>query len=385
MASRSTPVIVVAPDSFKGSLSALEAAQAMARGIRRAIPCAVVLTRPMADGGEGTLDAMMGRASERVSLTVRGASGRPQSIEVGLTNAHTAIVESACILGLTDILGVSVSVEERSSHGVGEVVRHLLDRGARRFLVALGGTSTNDAGAGFLAALGIRFLDANDHEVTPLPRDFDKIVRVDAPRIDPRLSETSFLGMTDVDNPLTGPRGATCVFGPQKGLTAESSDKLDNSLLRIANLLEETLSASCLANPGAGAAGGLGFAILLLGGSLQSGADAVAREIGLRPAADEADWLITGERRSDTQTLGGKAPFVASAYARAAGIPCTLLSGSVAMEALPSLSEHFAGCFSASIGPMSLENAIDNAAALLENAAQQLANLRYTCAVEHHR
>ncbi len=292
----------------------------------------------MADGGEGTLDAMTGRVSKRLSLMVRGASGQPQSIEAGFANPDTVIVESARIIGLTDSAGTSVAIEQRSSYGVGEAIHQLLDCGARKFLIALGGTSTNDAGAGFLAALGVKFLDVTGGEVAPQPRNFDTIVRVDPSRVDPRLRAASFIGMTDVNNPLTGPRGATRVFGPQKGLAEQSVIALDDSLLRLANLLEATLGLSCHGNAGAGAAGGLGFAIMLLGGFMQSGADVVASEIGLRSAVQDADWLITGEGRSDAQTPSGKAPFVASTYARAVGVPCTLLSGSIAIESLPVLT-----------------------------------------------
>lgn len=374
------PIIVVAPDSFKGSLAAEAVARAIADGIRSVLPDAEVRECPMADGGEGSLDAIMHRGGERIPLTVQGASGVPRTIIAGMTSDGTAIVESADIVGITDPVGMSVPVAARSSAGLGEALSQLMDRGAARCLIALGGTSTNDGGAGFLAALGVRMFDSAGRRVTPTLETLPDIVRVDVSGIDSRLARCEIVGMADVDNPLCGPRGATAVFGPQKGVETDSVTRHDSAIERFSALLETALGHAHAASPGAGAAGGLGFAIRMLGGSLQSGAELVAEQIGLRAALVGADWLITGEGRSDTQTLGGKAPFAAAVCAHAAGVPPTLLSGAIDRSALALLGRHFAGCFAIADGPMSLESAIENAALLLHNAAAELTRLRFYAA-----
>ncbi|MCA7931994.1 glycerate kinase [Burkholderia cepacia] len=376
----SAPVVVIAPDSFKGSLSAEQVADAIATGIRRARPDAVVRCCPMADGGEGTLDAMLaggGTRRTRRTLRVAGASLAARDATVGVIDARTAIVETAEIVGITDPVGMSVPVDARSTRGMGEAVRTLLDEGVRRFFVALGGSSTNDAGAGLLAGLGLQCFDAGGQPVEPVPSRLADIARVDASGLDPRLKETEFIGMSDVDNPLTGAHGATAVFGPQKGVTPEQVATLDAALARFADLLEGALDRRGRDLPGAGAAGGLGFALHMLGAQFEAGAEVVARQVGLDAALAGAGWLITGEGRSDVQTLHGKAPFIACRHAQAAGVPASLLSGAVDPAALPRLSEHFSGCFSPAPGPITLDVAIRDAANLLANEAEQLTRLKY--------
>ncbi|WP_175955838.1 glycerate kinase [Burkholderia sp. BCC0405] len=373
----SAPVVVIAPDSFKGSLSAEQVADAIATGIRRARPDAVVRRCPMADGGEGTLDAMLAGGGTRRALRVAGASLSARDAAVGVIDARTAIVETAEIVGITDPVGMSVPVDARSTRGMGEAIRTLLDEGVRRFFVALGGSSTNDAGAGLLAGLGLQCFDAGGQPVEPVPSRLADIARIDASGLDPRLKETEFIGMSDVDNPLTGAHGATAVFGPQKGVTPEQVANLDAALGRFADLLEAALDHRSRDLPGAGAAGGLGFALHMLGARFEAGAEVVARQVGLDAALAGADWLITGEGRSDVQTLHGKAPFIACRHAQAAGVPASLLSGAVDPAALPRLSEHFSGCFSPAPGPITLDVAIRDAASLLANEAEQLTRLKY--------
>ncbi|OJA52326.1 glycerate kinase [Burkholderia ubonensis] len=371
------PVVVIAPDSFKGSLSAAQVADAIAAGIRRTRPDAVVRCCPMADGGEGTLDAMLAGGGTRRSVTVAGASLAARDAAVGVIDARTAIVETAEIVGITDPAGMSVPVDARSTRGMGEAIRRLLDEGVRRFFVALGGSSTNDAGAGLLAGLGLRCLDAAGQPVEPVPARLAEIARIDASGLDPRIANAEFIGMSDVDNPLTGAHGATAVFGPQKGVTPEQVATLDAALGHFADLLEAALDRRARDLPGAGAAGGLGFALHMLGARFEAGAEVVARQVGLDAALAGADWLITGEGRSDVQTLHGKAPFIACRHAQAAGVPASLLSGAVDPAALPRLAEHFSGCFSPAPGPITLDVAIRDAASLLANEAEQLTRLKY--------
>ncbi|WP_153100355.1 glycerate kinase [Paraburkholderia hayleyella] len=371
------PIIVIAPDSFKGSLSAEQAANAIATGIRRARADAVIRICPMADGGEGTLDALLAQGGERQNLSVRGAAGSTRDAAAGLLASGHGVIETAEIVGITDPIGMSVPVEVRSTTGMGDAIRTMLDAGVRQFFIALGGSSTNDGGAGLLAGLGVRFLDENGKALEPTPQQLAQLARVDISQLDPRLAEASFVAMSDVDNPLTGEHGATLVFGAQKGVRPEQASALDTTLARYAGLLETALNRSARNLPGAGAAGGLGFALHLLGAQFESGAEVVARQTGLDAALDGASWLITGEGRSDRQTLHGKAPFVASQHARAAGVPTTLLSGAVDAAALPYLAPYFMGCFSPAPGPLSLDTALREAGALLANEAEQLTRLKY--------
>jgi glycerate kinase len=375
--SSSSPVVVIAPDSFKGSLSAEQVAQAIASGVQRARPDASVRICPMADGGEGTLDAMLTRGGERRKLSVRGAAGPLREALTGVLADGSAIIETAEIVGITDPVGMGVPVEARSTRGMGEAVRALLDAGVRHFFVALGGSSTNDGGAGLLSGLGLKLFDGQGNELDGTPEQLARVARVDVSQLDVRLADSRFVGMSDVDNPLTGEHGATAVFGPQKGVKPDQVDAIDAALARFADLLEAALGRGARELPGAGAAGGLGFALHMLGAQFEPGAETVARQIGLDAALTGADWLITGEGRSDVQTLHGKAPFIACRHAQAAGVPATLLSGAVDSAALPRLADYFSGCFSPAPGPITLEAAISDAARLLANEAEQLTRLKY--------
>ncbi|WP_233839369.1 glycerate kinase [Paraburkholderia sp. ZP32-5] len=374
-ADRSAPIVVIAPDSFKGSLDASAVAAAMAEGIKRVRPDAQVRVCPMADGGEGTLNAVAGAGARLLTIDVQGAAGAQRSAAVGLLPDGSALIESAEIVGLTDPAGTSVPVLERSTTGVGEAIRHVLDLGVTTIYLALGGSSTNDGGAGLLVALGARLLDAEGNEVRPVPAQLSRVATVDIGRLDERLRHAVLIGMSDVKSPLTGRTGATYIFGPQKGVTPEQLETTDQCLARFADAVERAFDRTAREQPGAGAAGGLGFALYMLGANLEPGGEVVARKIGLDRALQGADWLLTGEGRSDGQTLSGKAPFIAARLAQAASVPATLLSGSVDPFSLVDLNGHFHGCFSIAPGPIALEDAMQNTAAYLANQAEQLARL----------
>jgi len=376
------PIVVIAPNSFKGSLSAVDAANAIAAGLRRVWPGAVLRIRPMADGGDGTLDAVLSAGGERRKARVSGAAGQRIDVAYGLIARDTAVIESAQVVGLTDAAAVAHPVEERTTRGLGELIAVLLDAGVKRFLIGLGGSSTNDGGAGLMAALGLKLLDDSGRAVEPTPAGLASLSRVDNREIDPRLAHASFTILSDVDNPLCGERGATAIFGPQKGVRADSIRAIDATLARFASLTESALRRNAKDRPGAGAAGGLGFALLLLGGELRSGAEVVADLLHLDAALDGADWLITGEGRSDRQTLLGKAPFVAAKHARAHGVPVTLLSGGIDRAALPELSRVFAGCESIVFGPSTIEACVGDAADLMTDRAEQLGRL-FAAAAAH--
>jgi glycerate kinase len=371
--------VVVAPDSFKGSLTAPAACAAIARGLARALPGVTVHARPMADGGEGTLDAVLtavGGAARRETLAVSGAGGAIVEAAYGLlphVDGRTAVIEVAQVVGITDATGMSTPVGARSTRGIGELVRALLDRDIRRFMIGLGGSSTNDGGSGMLVALGLRLLAADGQSIEPTPDGLAALTNVDSSALDPRLARCDFRIMSDVNNPLSGRMGATAIFGPQKGVEPAQSPRFDRSLAQFAALAEAAIGRSAAQCPGAGAAGGLGFALQLLGGTFASGAEVVAELVGLDEALADADWVLTGEGRSDAQTLLAKAPFVVARHAARLQVPATLLSGAVEADALTALNEHFAGCFALPNGPATLEGCVANAAMLLELRAEQVA------------
>jgi len=374
--------VVVAPDSFKGSLDAPAAAAAIAEGIVRAAPGATVVARPMADGGEGTLDAVMraaGAMATRGSLGVEGAGGARIDAGYGIVErdgAPTAVLEAAQVVAITDAAGTSVAVTSRSTRGLGEQIGALLDRGVRRFMIGLGGSSTNDGGAGLLAALGVRFVDTDGRDVAPTPGGLARLAHADASALDARLGQCEITIMSDVNNPLAGARGATAIFGPQKGVAPERVGPIDATLARYAAIVEAALGRRASERPGAGAAGGLGFALMLAGGTMRSGAEVVADLIGLDAALDGADWAITGEGKSDAQTLLAKAPSVVADRARPLRVPVSLLSGAVDAASLPALHARFAGgCFALPAGPATLDACMRDAAALLADRAEAMTRL----------
>ena len=337
----------------------------------------------MADGGEGTLDAVLmavGAAGNRRHLSACGAGGSPIDAAYGILESPvgpTAVLEAAQVVGITDAAGMGASVGMRTTRGLGEIVRTLLDQGVRRFMIGLGGSSTNDGGAGLLVALGLSLRDAAGREIAPGPEGLATLTHVDAGALDPRLASCAITIMSDVNNPLTGDHGATTIFGPQKGVTSAQIRRFDDAIARFAERAETAIGRRASDSPGAGAAGGLGFALQLLGGSFHSGAEVVAGLIGLDAALAGADWAITGEGRSDAQTLLRKAPFVVAEHARAQGVPVTLISGAIAPDALPELGRHFAGCFGLPNGPSSLDECIADASRLLANRAEQVARVLF--------
>ena len=378
--------IVLAPDSYKGSLSAEGVCAALEIGLRRVLPDADIIKRPMADGGEGTLDAvshaLAGLGARRKQALVRNAAGQPAEagyllFKHGIYEA--AMIEVAQIVGIEDAQNMAVAVCDRTSYGVGELIRLLVAEGIRHFFIGLGGTSTNDGGAGLLAALGVKFTGTFRREIAPTPNGLAKLISVDVTALDARLADCEITLLSDVNNALTGERGATAIFGPQKGVATSDVARVDGVIAAYAERLEAALQRSAVNKPGAGAAGGLGYALILLGAKFESGAQTVARLIGLADACKNADWLITGEGRTDAQTLLGKTPFAAAQIARENGNPglkATLISGGVDSASLELLNATFnGGSFSIVPGPMALDQAVIRAPELLANAAEQIARI----------
>lgn len=374
------PIVVVAADSFKGSLDAREASGAIGRGVAAARPGAELRLRPMADGGEGTLDALVAASpgSRRRTISTRGASGAALDADVAVLANGDGVIEVAAIVGLTDRVATATAVHRRDTRGVGLAIRALLDQGCRAIAIGLGGSSTNDGGAGLLAALGVRFLDDGGREVAPTPEGLARLARVDAGPLDPRLAATRIIAMSDVDNALAGARGATAVFGPQKGIAAPDVDAIDRSLARYATLVEAALGVRAAQLPGAGAAGGLGFALQALGARYASGAEIVADLNGLDAALDGADWAIAGEGRSDAQTAMHKAPWVVAGRAHAKHVPVSLLSGAIDPAARAVLDAAFDGCFALPPGPVTLEASMAQAREWLEARAFAMARLFFS-------
>ncbi|WOP18249.1 glycerate kinase [Raineyella sp. LH-20] len=323
--------IVCAPDSFKESMTAAEAAAAMARGVRRVLPDAEIVEVPLSDGGEGFLESLAAALDARlVPIEVPDALGRPVMSSYALTADGLAVIEMARAAGLEQIAPTDRDVHHSSTAGVGRLVTAALDAGATRLVIGIGGSATNDGGAGLLDALGVRYLDADGRRLVPTPAGLVGVAAVDASGLDPRLAAVTVDVACDVTNPLCGPYGASAVFGPQKGATAEDVRSLDAVLARLARLDGGTDVAD---QPGAGAAGGLGYALLRhLQARLRPGIELVTETVGLAQAVRGAALVLTGEGSVDAQSLAGKTPVGVAAIAAAAGVDTVILAGRVAPD-----------------------------------------------------
>ena len=323
--------IVIAPDSFKGSLSAEDAAVAVAEGIAGVLPDAELVLRPIADGGEGTVAAALRAGHRPLSARVSGPDGRPVDATVARDGA-TAVVELATAAGLGQL--DQPAPLTAGTAGVGQLLRAALDDGARRIVLGIGGSATTDGGAGMLQALAVRLLDADGADLPPGGAALARLDRVDLSRLDPRIREEELVVASDVDNPLVGPAGAAAVFGPQKGASPADVAELDAALTRYAAVLARDLGVDVADLPGAGGAGGTAAgAVAVLGARVVSGAQLVCDLVGLREALDGAALAITGEGALDEQTLRGKGPAEVAARAQQAGVPCLGLAGVVRLSA----------------------------------------------------
>lgn len=324
--------IVVAPDKFKGSLSAERAAQALARGARRVHPEASFHVRPIADGGEGTVDAFVTALGGRVrSVRVTGPFGDLVTAPIGLLENGRAIVEMASATGLVLVTDPSPAVRA-SSRGTGELVRAALDiAGVRTIIVGVGGSASTDGGTGAASAIGWRFLDERGEELRPGGGELTRLAHIEPP---PGGSPpTEVIGACDVDNPLIGGRGAAAIFGPQKGATPEEVVILARGLERLAEVISRDLGRDVSTIPSGGAGGGMGAGLVaFFGAELRSGFDLLAATTGLEDEIRAADLVITGEGRFDDQSRGGKAPVAIARLAAQHDIPCVLVAGDLAME-----------------------------------------------------
>ncbi|HMC02752.1 MAG TPA: glycerate kinase [Cellulomonadaceae bacterium] len=328
-------IVVCAPDSYKESMTAPEAAQAMADGVRDAVPDAVVIQLPMSDGGEGFVAAIAAATGDTwVPVEVLDALGRP--IEVGyawLPSTCRAVIEMASAAGLEAIAPDQREVRRSSTVGVGRLVHAALDAGARHLVIGLGGSATDDAGAGLLVELGVVFRDPDAAELAPVPAEFERCATIDVGRLDPRLADCLIEAACDVTNALLGPTGASAVYGPQKGASPDDVAYLDDVLAHLVSLSPPAAKLAAVL-PGAGAAGGLGWALLgFLGARMRHGVDLVADTIGLDAAVAVADLVLTGEGSVDGQTLRGKTPAGVAAVARRHGVHVIVFGGRVTADA----------------------------------------------------
>lgn len=372
-----TVKIVIAPDSFKESLSAPDAAAAIARGVRAACPHADIVAIPMADGGEGTVAAVLAAtAGEWRTAPVTDALGGTVQAPWGWLGDDTAVIEMAAAAGLEQ-----VPVERRdplraTSRGVGELVRAALDAGARRIILGLGGSATNDAGAGMLRALGLRLLDEQGNPIEEGGAALARVARVDASALDPRLATVRIEVASDVDNPLCGPHGASAVFGPQKGASPDQVRQLDAALAHFADRCAQTLGRDERDRAGAGAAGGLGFAArAFLNAAFRPGVEVIAELGGLAGAMRGAALAFTGEGRMDEQTLHGKTPAGVARIARQAGVPVVALAGSLGAGYDKLYEVGITAAYSLASGPMTLAQACAQAGELLSDRARDATRL----------
>jgi glycerate kinase len=366
--------IVIAPNAFKGSLSALEAAAAIGEGIRIAVPAADLVLVPIADGGDGTVDALVvATRGERRTRRVRGPLGDPVDAEYGLIDgARTAVIEMAKAAGLALVPKDKRDPRITTTYGVGELLQHGYDEGARHFIVGIGGSATNDGGAGMAQALGYHLLDERGLELPPGGLALPRLARIHVGGVHANWKEVQVEVACDVTNPLTGPRGASAVYGPQKGATPAMVAELDAALHHFAEIIRRDLGVDVEPLPGAGAAGGLGAGLVaFLGARLGPGAEMVMEALHLDERLTGAQLVITGEGRIDSQTARfGKGPAAVARHAKNAGIPVVAIGGSVADET--ELRLLFDGLEATVVEPTTLDDAIAQARPLLVRAATRV-------------
>lgn len=366
--------IVIAPDKFKGSLTAPEVAERLRAGLLTADPGLAVDTVPVADGGEGTLDAALAAGFDRHTVKVSGPTGEPIEAPIAIRDS-TAVIEMALASGLAVLPGGVLRAREATSLGTGELIRYALDSGCTSIVLGVGGSANTDGGAGMLTGLGAALLDRTG---APLPSGgaaLADLARIDLSNLDPRLADVAFTLASDVDNPLLGTNGAAAVFGPQKGATPDDVAHLDGALGRFAEVLEKELGprARTLSEaPGAGAAGGVGYAALaVLNAERRPGIDVVMELTGLVGKLDGADLVITGEGSLDEQSLGGKTPL---GVAQAAGdIPVIAVCGRTTLTQEQVTAAGFQGVYALTDLEPDVGKCIANAGELLEQVGQNIA------------
>ncbi|MFJ6574462.1 glycerate kinase [Streptomyces sp. NPDC091368] len=367
--------VLVAADKFKGSLTAVQVAERVTAGLRRVVPDLTVETLPVADGGDGTVAAAVAAGFERRDVRVTGPLGEPVTAAYALRGT-TAVVEMAEASGLQLLPPGVFAPLTATTYGSGELLRAALDAGATTIVFGVGGSATTDGGSGMLAALGARFLDASGEPVGPGGAPLADLATADLSGLDPRFSSVDLILASDVDNPLTGPKGAPAVYGPQKGAGPEDVRTLDAALAHFATVLEKAIgprAAEAALAPGAGGAGGIGYGALILGASFRPGIELMLEVLGFAPALERATLVITGEGSLDEQTLHGKAPAGVAAAARAAGKEVVAVCGRLALPAEALGAAGIRRAYALAALEPDPAKSMANAGPLLEEAAANLA------------
>jgi glycerate 2-kinase len=365
---------VLAPDSFKESMSAEEACLAMEKGIHKVVPDAHCIHVPMADGGEGTVDALVSALEgQRIYLSASGPiPSKKVDTYFGIVDTgKTAVLEMAQVNGIHLLEKAQRNPMLTSTFGTGEMIREALDLGVNKIIIGLGGSVTNDAGSGMAQALGVKFFDQNNKEISVCGGVLNQIKRIDISEIDPRLQDTEIFIASDVTNPLCGKQGASSVFGPQKGATKEMVKQLDFNLGHFADLVESTLDIYVRDIQGAGAAGGLGFGLMAFANAkIQSGAELIIKQVGLAEKIAKADYVFMGEGSIDFQTMFGKTPWAVAQVAKKLNKPVIAFAGRVGDDIEPLFDEGFTQILSINEPNCDLETAIKNAEKNLEEAVR---------------
>ena len=364
-------------DSFKGTLSSARSSELLAEEARAFFPGVGFRSLEVADGGEGTVDAIVASlGGQRVSARVADPLGRPVEAAYGMLPGNRAVIEMAAASGLPILVPAERNPLNTSTYGTGELLLDALDRGARDVSLAIGGSATNDCGMGAMRALGVCFLDASGAELSGTGADLARVEKIDLSGMDPRIAQTSFHVMCDVDNPLVGPRGATYTFGPQKGADAAMADELEAGMTSFARVLERTFGTSVADEPGMGAAGGLGAAArLFLAAEVVGGVDWVLDLVGFDEALAGCSLCVTGEGHADGQSAHGKVVSGVAARCRAAGVPCVAIVGGMSAEATELLGCGVDALVPTVIDAASIEDVLANAERNFRLAAQRVFSL----------
>ncbi len=374
--------ILLAPQALKGSLTAAETVQALAQGVRAAVPDAQVIKLPIADGGEGTVEAMVAATGGTIiPVTVTGPLGEPVAAFFGILGEassaeRTAVIEMAAASGLPLVPPERRDPRITTTWGTGELIRHALDRGCRRLLIGIGGSATNDGGAGMAQALGAHLLNEQGQELPPGGAALARLARIVGETLDPRLHDTVVQVACDVDNPLCGPNGASAIYGPQKGATPEMVRELDDALRHYAEIIKRDLGVDVLDLPGAGAAGGLGAGLVaFLKAELLPGSRMVLDALHFDTHLAAANLVMTAEGHLDTQTLRGKSVGAVAAAAKTRGIPVIVVVGGVSNEEHALYEMGIAAIVPLPTHPMTLAEAMASAAPLASRAAERALHL----------
>ena len=368
--------IVIAPDSYKERLSALDVATAIETGFREIYPHAEYVKVPVADGGEGTVEAMVAATQGHiVQVSVTGPLGEPVNAFYGLSgDMRCAYIEMAAASGLESVPPTRRNPLLTTSWGTGELIRHALDAGVSQIIIGIGGSATNDGGAGMAQALGAKLLSAGQQQIAPGGGALETLARIDLSELDPRLADCRIDVACDVTNPLTGPQGASAVFGPQKGATAAMIERLDRGLQHFAQIIDRDLDIDVLSLEGGGAAGGMGAALYAFcGANLRPGIEIVTDALGLADLVADADLVITGEGRIDSQTIHGKVPVGVAKVAKRFNVPVIGIAGSLTADVGVVHQHGLDAVFSVLYSVCTLDEALANAAANVRMTARNVA------------